>query len=328
MPLIPGSSRPSSNWDSGDQEISEIVNKNGELYFRLMRPLKATERCLGLPFSDDYTPGEVAGGISVTLPMASVVGAWQRTKWAVIMAHGFLWLVGLLGLGFGARQLQKKIQGKQEIETALRQSEGKFRLLVKNIPALVYRGYADGRVDFVDDKVEKLTGYSQEQFSTGHIKWPDIILPEDRAGKQKNFSAGIKNRWCLPPGIPDQEKRWRNHLGCRKKSDCLVMPKGEIEFVSGVVFDISLQKEMEHSLKESERFWRTLLEAVGVGLMVIDKVNGGLPRSIPRLWPCSGYGREQIIGQDRQRFFHLSPTSRKYPKKKGGHRKPFRMPTD
>ncbi len=286
----------------GENEVSEVVNKNGEFYFRLLQPLKATEKCLACHSQPDYTPGKVAGGISVTLPMASVVGAWQRTKWAVVMAHGFLWLVGLLGLAFGARQLQKRIQAKQEIETALRQSEGKFRLLVNTIPALVYRGYADGRVDFVDNKVENMTGYSQEQFSSGQNKWPDIIVPEDRAGSKKIFIQALK-----ADSAYRREYRIRRKDGeiiwVAERSQIVCDTQGRIEFVSGVVFDISLQKEMEHSLKESERFWKTLLEAVGVGLMVIDKVNGRITEVNPQALAMLGYSREEIIGQNRQRFF-------------------------
>ena len=149
---------------NGAKEVSDIVNKNEKFYFRLIRPLIAGDKCLACHSETDYTPGKVAGGISITLPMASVEDAWQKTRLSVIAAHGFLWLIGLLGIAWGAEQLRKKIQAKQEIEMALRHSENNYRLLIKNIPALVYRGYADGRVDFVDDKVEHLTGYSQEEF--------------------------------------------------------------------------------------------------------------------------------------------------------------------
>ena len=286
----------------GENEVSGVVNKDDGLYFRLMQPLLATEKCLACHSPADYTLNKVAGGISVTLPMASVVGAWQKTRLAVFMAHGFLWLVGLIGLVFGTRQLQNKIQTKNEIETALRHSEGNYRLLVQTIPALVYRGYADGRVDFVDDKVEKLTGYSQEQFASGQIKWPDIILPEDRPASKQILIEALKTDLSY-----NREYRVRRKDGeiiwLAEKSRIVCDSQGRIDFVSGVVFDISLQKEMEHSLKESERFWKTLLEAVGVGLMVIDKVNGRITEVNPQALAMLGYSREQIIGRNRQRFF-------------------------
>jgi diguanylate cyclase (GGDEF)-like protein/PAS domain S-box-containing protein len=250
----------------------------------------------------DYTPGKVAGGISVTIPMTSVVDAWQKTRSSVFAAHGFLWLIGLMGIVWGAEQLHKKIQAKQEIEMALRQSEKNYSLLVRNIPALVYRGYADGRVDFVDDKVEYLSGYSKEQFFTGQVKWPDIILLEDREACRENFLQALKTN-----GIYRREYRIRHKnseiIWLAERSQIVCDTQGQIEFISGVVFDISLQKDMEQSLKESERFWRTLLEAVGIGLIVIDKVNGRITEVNSQAVAMSGFSREQIIGQERQSFF-------------------------
>ena len=286
----------------GAKEVSDIVNKNEQLYFRLIQPLIATDKCLACHSQTDYTPGKVAGGISVTLPMASVVDAWQKTRLAVFAAHGFLWLIGLLGIAWGAEQLHKKIQSKQEIEMALRQSENNYRILVKNIPALVYRGYTDGRVDFVDEKVEHLTGYSQEEFFTGHKKWPDIILPEDRKGSREIFLHALKAEGAYRREY--RIKRKDNEIvWVAERSQIVWDAQGRIEFISGVVFDISLQKDMEQSLQESGRFWRTLLEAVGVGLMVIDKANGRITEVNSQAVAMSGFNREQIIGQERQRFF-------------------------
>ena len=81
------------------------------------------------------------------------------------------------------------------------------------------------------------------------------------------------------------------------------MPKVGLSSSAGSFSIFRYQKDMEQSLKESERFWRTLLEAVGVGLMVIDKTNGRITEVNPQAVAMSGYSREQIVGQDRQRFF-------------------------
>ncbi|MGQ9920081.1 MAG: c-type heme family protein [Desulfobacca sp.] len=162
---------------AGSPEVSGVATINGQSYYRFMQPLPAEQKCLGC--HANYTMGQVAGGLSVALPLASITAGWQRTRWAVLLAHGFLWLVGVLGVVFASRQMEKEIRAQHQTETALRQSERNYRLLVQNIPALVYRGYADGRVDFIDDKVEAVTGYSREDFSSGRITWPEIILPED-----------------------------------------------------------------------------------------------------------------------------------------------------
>ncbi|MBU2622453.1 MAG: PAS domain S-box protein, partial [Proteobacteria bacterium] len=49
-------------------------------------------------------------------------------------------------------------------EKALRESEKKYRVLVNNLPNIVFKAYMDGSVEFFDDKIEALTGYEKKDF--------------------------------------------------------------------------------------------------------------------------------------------------------------------
>ena len=40
----------------------------------------------------------------------------------------------------------------------LLESDHDFELLLNNIPAVVFKGYIDGTVDFFDEKIEEMTG--------------------------------------------------------------------------------------------------------------------------------------------------------------------------
>ena len=65
-------------------------------------------------------------------------------------------------------------------EAALRESETKYRLLVANIPAVVFRGYADWSVEFFDDKVEELTGYSGRTSTPAGSSGPSSLCRKTR----------------------------------------------------------------------------------------------------------------------------------------------------
>src|SRR5450830_755817 len=55
-----------------------------------------------------------------------------------------------------------------------------FQIVLANIPAVLFRGYADGSIDLFDRKVEAMTGYTKEEFETRQRKWTDLILETDR----------------------------------------------------------------------------------------------------------------------------------------------------
>jgi hypothetical protein len=55
--------------------------------------------------------------------------------------------------------LKKESIVRDNIEEALRESEEKYKLLLKNLPSIVYKGYKDWSVEFFDDKIQQLTGF-------------------------------------------------------------------------------------------------------------------------------------------------------------------------
>ena len=106
-------------------------------------------------------------------------------------------LVGIVGylLTF-AIYLSVKIfisDRRQQAEESLVQSEEKYRLLVSKLPALVFKGYADWAVDFFDDKIEALIGYSKADFDSRRLKWSEVIRSEDFCSAKERLHPGSQN---------------------------------------------------------------------------------------------------------------------------------------
>ena len=78
-----------------------------------------------------------------------------------------------------------EIRERLQAEEALRRSEQDYRILVSNMPAVVYKGYLDWSVDFFDHKIEALTGYRKEEFDSRRVKWLDLIVREDLPAAKK-----------------------------------------------------------------------------------------------------------------------------------------------
>jgi two-component system cell cycle sensor histidine kinase/response regulator CckA len=148
----------------------------------------------------------------------------------------------------------ERVRGEQ----ALRESEAKYRLLVNQIPAVVFKGYRDWSVDFFDRKIEHLTGYSKAEFDSRQITWLDLILPEDRGMASGLFKQALK-----------ADKSYVREYRIRKKDGEIAWIQaqgqiftdaaGQVDYVSGVFFDITARKEAETIIhQERHRFFSLL----------------------------------------------------------------------
>ncbi|RJR35218.1 MAG: PAS domain S-box protein [Deltaproteobacteria bacterium] len=153
------------------------------------------------------------------------------------------------------------ISKRVQAEEALRQSEGNYRLLVAQIPAVVFKGYADGTVDFFDRKIEFLTGYKKEDFDSGRLKWTDLILPEDAPGAREALLKALKGD-CSYAREYRIRKRDGGILWIQGRGQIFCNAAGRIEYISGVFFDISERKEVEEALRQSEEKYRLLVDQI------------------------------------------------------------------
>jgi PAS domain S-box-containing protein len=156
-----------------------------------------------------------------------------------------------------AERLGHIIERKQT-EEALRESEEKYRLLVNNIPSIVYKGYKDWSVDFFDEKIESLIGYDVDEFNSRRMKWIDIIVEEDLKAAREIFIQALKTDKSYI-----REYRIISKTGginwIQERGQIVCDNKGEIEYVNGVFFDITDRKQMQEELLKAKK-----LESIGI----------------------------------------------------------------
>ncbi|CAM3508404.1 Signal transduction histidine kinase [Flavobacterium saliperosum S13] len=137
-------------------------------------------------------------------------------------------------------------------ERTIKESEEKFRLLANNIPATVYLvKYNPERTKvFLNDEIEKLTGYSKEDFFDGKISLKDLYHPEEKEQVTREIEKAILN------GIPF-------HISCRlvkKNGDIVwieeygeaITAENEISYIEGVVIETTERRKMQDAIKEKE----------------------------------------------------------------------------
>jgi len=181
----------------------------------------------------------------------------------------------------------------QPIIEVLLESDHDFKLLLNNIPAVVFKGYADGSVDFFDQKIEALTGYPRGDFESRQRKWIDLVLEEDFDTVKRAFVHGLKTDKSY---VREYRIRNRNNnfLWIQERSQIVCDKSGKVQYVSGIFFDITLQKQTEEALQEGERFLSSIFGSILDGISVIDlnytivQVNHTMEKWYPQALPLVG----------------------------------------
>ena len=140
---------------------------------------------------------------------------------------------------------------KRLSEENLMQSEGKYRLLAKTAPAIVFRGYIEGTIELFDDKVKELLGYDKELFNSRQLKWTDLIVPEDQAAAKSTFIQALKGS-----GFYVREYRIKSKDGklvwIQERSQIVKDELGKVDYISGVFFDVTDRRLAEDALRNSK----------------------------------------------------------------------------
>ncbi len=165
------------------------------------------------------------------------------------------------GRAVGFIEMVEDITDREEAARELQQSEEKYRMLVGTIPALVFTGYADGSVDFVDDRVTRLTGFSKEAFDARELKWGEVIFPEDRAEAKGIFLQALKGEQSYTREYrivkKDGSTAWM-----RERGRIVCTPEGRIDRIIGVLTDVTNAKRAEEKMREHAVFLQTLIDAI------------------------------------------------------------------
>ena len=179
----------------------------------------------------------------------------KRAEEALQKAHGELELrvrERTAELLFTNEQLKHEIEDRKRVEEELRQSETRYRHLINTIPSIVYRGYHDWSVDFMDDKIELLTGFTMEEFNSREKKWSDIVLDGDLEAVQRAFVQALKTDKSYVREYRIKTK-FDEILWIQERGQIVCDENGNIDYISGVFFDVTQRKQLEKAIVQKEK---------------------------------------------------------------------------
>ncbi len=184
------------------------------------------------------------------------------------------------------------ITGRKQAEEKLKEQELEYRMLVRAIPAVVFRGYADSSIDFFDNEIETLTGYQKEEFASRRLKWADLILEEDAGDYKEVFVKALKEdgRFIREYRIRTKDGRI---LWIEGRGQIVFRPDGQIDHVTGVLYDVSERRATREALLLSKS---RLAKAQQLAHVAYWEMN---PQSGEMIWSEELY---RICGVDKGSF--------------------------
>lgn len=116
-------------FENGTKEYSEFTTINDKPYLRYMQAFITQDGCLKCHRHQGYKAGDVRGGVGVSVPIQPYLEVKEQAVQADILSYAVIWLLGLVGMGFGARHSYRSVLQQHSIELALIQEKEKAQQL-------------------------------------------------------------------------------------------------------------------------------------------------------------------------------------------------------
>ncbi|NDL67795.1 PAS domain S-box protein [Anaerotalea alkaliphila] len=204
---------------------------------------------------------------------------------------------------------------RKDMETRLQESEARYRTLVANVPGAIFRcgDDPDRTMDYISGEIGTITGHPPGSFTgtgtgscTGKRGFAAVIHQEDREEVRERIRQAVEayRPYMLDYRIlhKDGSVRWVRERGRGVYGD-----RRELLHISGVLFDVTEQKETEEALARSEEKYRSLVENLREVVYRVDR-NATLQYVSPNILALSGYRQEEVVGGSL--LEHIHPADR------------------
>jgi len=191
------------------------------------------------------------------------------------------------------------------------EDERRFRLIVNEIPLLVWTAKPDGHVDYYNDRWVSYTGLSLED--AGGQGWKEIIHPDDLTRVVDCWTATLASELdfeieCRIRRASDGEYRW--HLW---KAVPLRDGEGRLIKWMGSCTEIESQKRVEIATEHANQRYRMMVETVEDYALIMLDADGYVISWNAGAAKLKGYTADEIVGVHFSRFYTQDDIERGHP---------------
>jgi PAS domain S-box-containing protein len=141
-----------NEFEKGVKEVYSVEEINGEPYLRLMRPMITEYGCLKCHAQQGYHLNDIRGGISVSVPMSLLFFLNRKDIFMFSLAHGSLWILGLLGIFLESYRINQSTLERD-------QAEARTKSIIDNMLDSLITMHPNGIIESVNSATCKMFGY-------------------------------------------------------------------------------------------------------------------------------------------------------------------------
>ncbi len=271
-------------FNDGVKEVSSYNKVDGKEYFRLMKPLIADKGCLKCHSKQGYKVGDIRGGVSISVPTENYKKISTSEIETHSFTNIFIWILGLLFLYiFGKKLRQKENErfiAKQELENYSKSLENEIEIRTSEIltankklhdkikektnlekilertnkiinnsqaVAFVWKNQPAWPVEYVTENVEQMLGYSVEDFTSGKVKYSQIIHKSDIARVSEEVKLSSESKTNI--GFIHKNYRLISKSGktiwIEDRTSIKRDENGNVILFEGIIIDVSKRQKIE-----------------------------------------------------------------------------------
>jgi PAS domain S-box-containing protein len=241
-------------FERGQTEVSAVVYIDNQPYLRLIRPFYTEASCLKCHAGQGYKVGDIRGGISVAVPLGPIMARSWHTR-SHILGHLALWLLGVVGIVLGVRQLSANTSATLLAQEAAAAATMAVQTVDGMLDGVIITDLR-GRITHTNKALTNYFGWGREILGELAAK---LVVDQDGPKVLSGLTA------CLAQGhLRDLEcvllTKDRQEVPVLINASLITDPQGRPLGVIGVIRDITALRRAEAALETERQRLLSLLE--------------------------------------------------------------------
>lgn len=284
---------------------AEVIGRHTPALFHLTEEIQARGQQLTRQLGTDVS------GFAVFTRIPDQ-GEPETRQWTYRRKNGELRIVNLTvstmrdtqGVITGYLGIASDINDQHMTTRALQKSESRFRGLVSNLPGAVYRCRNDENwsMSYLSEEIYALSGYPAHDFINNRVRsFSSVVHPDDLPITYRAVAAiERKESFELTYRLLHADGR---SVWVREKGRGEYDSHGELQWISGFIWDISDRKAVEDQLRLSQQRFSSAFSTAPQGMALVS-LQGQWLEVNEVLCEMLGYSREELLRSNFQQITH------------------------